>query len=57
VIDLLPDRSADSFARWLGLHPEVEVITRDRSSLYTDGGRQGAPSRFKSRIATTWFPI
>jgi transposase len=57
VIDLLPERSADSFARWLGLHPEVEVIARDRSSLYADGGRQGASSAFKLRIATTWSPI
>jgi transposase len=44
VIDMLPERSADFFARWLGLHREAEVIARDRSSLYADGGRQGASS-------------
>ena len=26
VIDLLPERSADSFPRWLGLHPEVKAV-------------------------------
>ena len=31
VFDLLPVQSAEGFAEWLGLHPEVQVITRDRS--------------------------
>lgn len=44
VVDLLPDRSAESLTLWLKQHPTVEIIARDRSGLYADGASQGSPS-------------
>jgi transposase len=43
VVDLLPDRSAASVAAWLAQHPTIAVVSRDRSDLYADGIRRGAP--------------
>lgn len=44
VVDLLPDRSAESFADWLMKNPTVSVISRDRSGLYAEGAERGAPA-------------
>jgi transposase len=39
----LPDRAAASVATWLAQHPTVTAVCRDRSDLYADGIRRGAP--------------
>ena len=43
VIDLLPDRSAESLSQWLQQHPEIVTIARDRCGLYAAGAALGAP--------------
>lgn len=42
-VTLLPERTAAPVAQWLREHPGVELITRDRSSAYAEGAREGAP--------------
>jgi len=43
VIDLLPDRKPETVAAWLKKHPEIEIVSRDRSKEYIEGISQGLP--------------
>ena len=43
IIDLLPDREGETAAAWMRLHPEIEIVSRDRGEDYASAARLGAP--------------
>jgi transposase len=51
-VDLLPDRTAETLASWLGAHAGIEVVTRDRSREYRAGITRGAPQAIQ--VADRW---
>ena len=51
-VAVLPERSADAVATWLRANPAVTTVARDRSGVYADGIRQGAPTA--TQVADRW---
>lgn len=51
-IDLLPDRSAETWAAWLRREPQIQFVARDRSTEYARGTTLGAPEAVQ--VADHW---
>jgi transposase len=43
VIDVLPDRKAETSSAWMARHPEIELVSRDRGGDYASAAASGAP--------------
>jgi transposase len=52
AVDLMPERSTESFQAWLEAHPDVEIISRDRGDCYIKGATLGAPNA--TQVADRW---
>jgi transposase len=41
--DLLPDRRAETSSAWMRENPEIQVVSRDRASVYASAASEAAP--------------
>ncbi|MBF9069093.1 ISL3 family transposase [Streptacidiphilus sp. NEAU-YB345] len=55
VVDVLPDRTSETFANWLRTHPGVEIVCRDRAIAYTKAIKEAAPHA--TEVADRWHML
>ncbi len=51
-IELLKDAKFETVEAWLKEHPGIEIISRDRDTVFAEAGRKGAPTAIQ--IADRW---
>lgn len=51
-IDLLPEHASEPITKWFEDHPSVEIVARDRASIYTEALAKGAPQA--QQVADRW---
>lgn len=55
VLDILPDHTAESLAKWLQSRASIQIVARDRGNVCLDGTRRGAPNAVQ--VADRWHVI
>jgi len=52
IVDLLPDRTAETLIQWLKERSGIEIVTRDRSLTYAEAIQQAIPDAIQ--VADRW---
>lgn len=53
MIDALENRNTKTLSEWLKKHPEIEIVSRDRSGEYAKAVKEAAPQAIE--VADRWY--